>query len=70
MESLNFVLEMIFNAALPFALGGVVVGAIVNAVNNRTINDLKILLQGFGVLREQRQRWTWSKRWGISFGRK
>lgn len=70
MDAINAILELIVNAALPFALGGVVIGAIVNAVNNRTINDLKILLRGFGVLREERPRWAWSKRWGISFGRK
>lgn len=69
-SSLDFIFTLIINALLPFILGGVVIGSIVRAVDNRTIRDLKILLQGFGVLRVEKPRWFWSKRWGISFGRR
>ncbi len=70
MSPFEFILNLFINALLPFILGGVVIGSIVCAVDNRTIRDLKILLQGFGVLRVEKPRWAWSKRWGISFGQK
>lgn len=70
MTSTEFILNFIVSAALPFVLGGVVIGSIVRAIDDRTIRDLKTLLQGFGVLRVEKPRWAWSKRWGISFGRK
>lgn len=47
-------LEIAVSFGLPFALGGLVIGTIVRAIDNRTINDLKNLLRGFGVLREQK----------------
>lgn len=51
---------------LAFVLGGLVIGPIVRAIDNRQINDLKTLLQGFGVLREYRKPRFWSWRyWGI-----
>lgn len=68
--SLESILSFAIYFLLPFVLGGVVIGSVVNAVNNREIRDLKILLQGFGVLRVERPRWFWPKRWGISFGRR
>lgn len=69
-STLDFIITLIVNSILPFILGGVVVGSIVRAMDNRTIRDLKVLLQGFGVLREERPRWFWPKLRGISFGRK
>lgn len=67
---MEFWLDFLLIYGLPFILGGVVIGCIVNAINQRDIRDLKVLLRGFGVLREERPRWFWSKRWGISFGRR
>lgn len=69
MESLYFILKLCADAVLPFILGGVVIGSIIRAIDNRTIRDLKTLLQGFGVLRVERPRWAWFKRWGISLNR-
>ena len=65
-----FWFEFFLVYGLPFILGGVVIGSIVNAINQRDIRDLKALLRGFGVLRVESPRWFWSKRWGISFGRR
>lgn len=66
---MEFLLEFFLIYGLPFLLGGVVIGSIVNAINKRDIRDLKVLLRGFGVLSEEKPRF-WSKRWGISFGRR
>ncbi len=70
MSAIEILFNLFINALLPFIFGGVVIGSIVRAVDNRTIRDLTILLQGFGVLRVEKPRWAWSKRWGISFGQK
>lgn len=57
MSPFEFIFNLFISTLLPFILGGVVIGSIVRAVDNRSIRDLKILLQGFGVLREEKPRW-------------